>query len=203
MYLVTAWTERSTPWASGWKKSGVAQVLSKTTAASWAWATAAIAGTSCISKVSEPGDFEIDRARALAEERLDAGADRGVEIDSIDAHPLQHTLRKAAGRGIDAIGHQELVAGLQAGEKRGGYGREARWAEHCAGGALERRHRQFERLDGRRPAPPIGVALPAMSHVVDGVEKDRRGMDDRWIDEGTGQVLVAAEAHETRRRLVA
>jgi hypothetical protein len=46
----------STPWACGEKKSGVAQVLSMMTQAPWACATSAIAGTSWISNVSEPGD---------------------------------------------------------------------------------------------------------------------------------------------------
>ena len=37
-------------------RAGVAQVLSMSTTAPPAWAAAAIAGTSCISKESEPGD---------------------------------------------------------------------------------------------------------------------------------------------------
>jgi hypothetical protein len=56
IYLVPAWIETSTPWASGWKKSGVAQVLSIITVAAAAFAARAIAGTSATSKVSEPGD---------------------------------------------------------------------------------------------------------------------------------------------------
>ena len=56
MYLVAAWTETSTPRANDGKQNGVAQLLSITTRAPCAWATAAIAGMSWISKVSEPGD---------------------------------------------------------------------------------------------------------------------------------------------------
>jgi hypothetical protein len=56
IYLVAACTETSTPWSNARKKSGVAQVLSITTSALRACATAAIAETSCTSKVSEPGD---------------------------------------------------------------------------------------------------------------------------------------------------
>ncbi len=54
--LVPASTARSTPWECGEKKSGVAQVLSMMTQAPRACATSAIAGTSWISNVSEPGD---------------------------------------------------------------------------------------------------------------------------------------------------
>ena len=46
----------STPWACGEKKSGVAQVLSMMTQAPAPCAASAIAGMSCISSVSEPGD---------------------------------------------------------------------------------------------------------------------------------------------------
>ncbi len=56
MYLVAACTDTSTPWSNERKKNGVAHVLSSTTFAPRAWATAAIAGMSCTSKVSDPGD---------------------------------------------------------------------------------------------------------------------------------------------------
>ena len=56
MYFVAAWTDTSTPWSNARKPNGVAQVLSITTSASRPCATAAIAGTSCTSKVSDPGD---------------------------------------------------------------------------------------------------------------------------------------------------
>ena len=54
-YFVPAWIERSTPCSRGRKNIGVAQVLSIATRAPRPWAAFAIAGTSCISKVSEPG----------------------------------------------------------------------------------------------------------------------------------------------------
>ena len=56
MYLVAAWIDTSTPWSNDRNSQGEAQVLSIMTVAPWSWATAAIAGTSCTSKVSEPGD---------------------------------------------------------------------------------------------------------------------------------------------------
>ncbi|MNY82517.1 hypothetical protein D3C86_2246710 [compost metagenome] len=54
-YLVAAWIEPSTPKSSGLKNSGVAQALSIVTTAEMRCAAAVIAGTSCISKVLEPG----------------------------------------------------------------------------------------------------------------------------------------------------
>ena len=56
IYFVPAWIETSAPSASGWQKSGEAQVLSTASTAPCAWAAAASAGRSCTSKVSEPGD---------------------------------------------------------------------------------------------------------------------------------------------------
>jgi len=54
--LVADCTETSTPCANGLKYQGVPQVLSMITVAPRLRAISAIAGTSCISKVSEPGD---------------------------------------------------------------------------------------------------------------------------------------------------
>ncbi len=54
-YLVPASMAMSTPRACGGKNSGVAQVLSMTTAMSRGRHSAAMAGTSCISKLCEPG----------------------------------------------------------------------------------------------------------------------------------------------------
>ncbi|MNP55758.1 hypothetical protein D3C76_1504270 [compost metagenome] len=56
MYLVAAWIEMSTPCLKEAKCTGVPQVLSSITSAPWAWATSAMLGTSCTSKVREPGD---------------------------------------------------------------------------------------------------------------------------------------------------
>ena len=56
MYLVPACRSMSTPCSSALKYNGVAQVLSSMVSTPRARATAAIAGTSCTSKVSEPGD---------------------------------------------------------------------------------------------------------------------------------------------------
>ena len=56
MYLVAACTDTSTPCSNARKPSGVAQVLSRTTRAPRSCAACAIAGTSCTSNVSDPGD---------------------------------------------------------------------------------------------------------------------------------------------------
>ena len=55
-YLLSAWTLMSTPWSSGLKKTPAAQVLSMIVRRPCARAAATIAGTSCSSKVTEPGD---------------------------------------------------------------------------------------------------------------------------------------------------
>ena len=54
-YFVPASIARSTPRSWGGKNSGVAHVLSMMTHTSRACAAAAMAGTSCISKLCDPG----------------------------------------------------------------------------------------------------------------------------------------------------
>jgi len=49
-----------------------------------------------------------------AEQRLDAGADGRLEELDLDAVAGQHLGGDAAGRAIDAVGDQQMVAGLGA-----------------------------------------------------------------------------------------
>ena len=74
MYFVAACTDTSTPWSNARKPSGVAHVLSRMTCAPCAWATRAIAGTSCTSNVSEPGDSVNTMPRVGPELTRDVGA---------------------------------------------------------------------------------------------------------------------------------
>ena len=67
-YLVPASIAMSTPRACGGKNSGVAQVLSMTVGMSRARAAAAMAGTSCISKLCDPG-ASTTTARVLGRNR--------------------------------------------------------------------------------------------------------------------------------------
>ena len=55
-YLVSACTLRSTPCGSGLNSSPAPQVLSISVRMPRAFASRAMPGTSCISKLSEPGD---------------------------------------------------------------------------------------------------------------------------------------------------
>ena len=66
-YLVSDCTLRSTPCASGLNSSPAAQVLSSSVSTPRSLARRAIAGTSCISKVSEPGlSITISRVAGVA-----------------------------------------------------------------------------------------------------------------------------------------
>jgi hypothetical protein len=79
--------ERSTPCFSGWKKSGVPQVL-----------------------------FEGQRAGAFAKHRASVGLEMGADIfgrgiiAGLDAKTLERTFAKAARGFIAAVHHQKMVA---------------------------------------------------------------------------------------------
>ena len=63
-----------------------------------ACATAAIAGMSCISKVSEPG-ASVNTARVFGlQQRGDAGADQRIVVGRLDAEALEHGVAEIAGR---------------------------------------------------------------------------------------------------------
>ena len=99
--------------SSGLKNSGVAQVLSIIDEARRArCAAAAIAGTSCISKVSEPGALDEDQPGVGADQRGDAGADQRVVEGRLDAEArCSVPVAEAARRAVDGVDHQQVVAG--------------------------------------------------------------------------------------------
>ena len=68
-------------------------------------------------------------------------------------------VQKLAGRGVDRVGHQQMVAGAQQGQQRRG-DRGLAGADHDrAVAALERGHRLLERERGRRAVAAVVGAL--------------------------------------------
>jgi len=156
MYFVAAWIDRSTPRASAGKKIGVPQVLSISTEALRACATAAIAGTSCTSKVSEPG---LSQYTALVLGRNNAAmpsrsADRNSGFDAI---ALQDTVAKEARRPVATVDHQQMIACAADRQDRRGDGIQAGGQADGAGGAFQRADRLLEAARRRRAAPAIGI----------------------------------------------
>ena len=125
-YLVPASMARSTPRSCGGKKSGVAQVLSMMTQTPRAWATAAIAGMSCISSDCEPG-ASVRIARVLARiSSAIAGADRRIVVGRLDAERTQYAFGETPRGEIGGVGHQQMIAALQRRLQRHGDRGEAR-----------------------------------------------------------------------------
>ena len=109
-YFVPASMHRSTPSLCGGKKSGVAQVLSMSTTAPCRCAAAAMAGTSCISKVCEPG-ASVKTAVVFGRIRLcDPSADQRVVIGRLDPEALEHAVAENPRGQVGRIGDQQMIA---------------------------------------------------------------------------------------------
>ena len=167
-YFVPAWSDMSAPRSSGRQKSGVAQVLSQITVAPRCMRDGRDGRHVLHLEGERARRLEIDGAGPLAEQRRrcrrrSAGRRRWSRCRAASAP----SSAKMPRRRIDAIGHQEVIAGRQAGEEGGRDRRQAGRAEHRAGRAFQLADRRFQRLAGRRAAPPVDVALAAMDHVVD------------------------------------
>ena len=108
-----------------------------------------------------------------------------------------------AGRVVGAIHHQEPVAALERGQKRGRYRREPGGADDRSGGALQLCDGSLQRLYRGRAAPSVLIARPLLQHFVDALEENGRSVDHGRVHERTGHVLRATGADETRRGLQA
>ena len=105
----------------------------------------AIAGTSCTSNDSEPGDSTEHRAGIRLHQRGDAAADQRIEIGRGDARAVEHGVAEIARRPIDIVGDQHMVAGMQDRQQRQ---RDAPQAPTAAA-----RRRRIAALRSRRSAP--------------------------------------------------
>ena len=179
------------------------QVLSISTLAPWRCATAAIAGMSWISKVSEPGDFAIDHLGVGPDQRGDAFADQRVVIGRLDPAFLEDALAEIARRPIGAVDHQAMVAGAEQRLQRRGHRRQPRRHQHAAIAALDLRQQLFERKGAGGAVQPVthagerrrgALGLP-LGHVL---REDRRGVIDRRIDRAEIGLRVAADMGQQR-----
>ena len=200
-YFVPASIAMSTPWAWGGKKSGVAQVLSIRTQAPRACATSAIAGTSWISKLCEPGDSV---STALVFGRMSASmpsADARVVKGRLDPHALQNSVGEGARGPIGRVGHQQVVAGREGRHQRHDDRRKARRDELGPRRAGNVGPGRRERVRRRRAMRPIGVALgAALQRLRVGIEHGRAAKR-RHIDEPLRLAAVAPEMDEARAAL--
>ena len=199
-YFVPASIAISTPLACELKNSGVAQVLSISTIASRACATAAIAGMSCISNDSEPG-ASVNTARVLGlNSARDVRAEQRVVIGRLDAEALQHRVAEIARRPIDRVRHQQMVAGLQAAHQRDRNRREPGGNQHRPGRAGEIGPGDFERIGGRRSLGAVGELGLALEEVLRVAIEHGRAAIDRRVHEAVLGERIAAPGDQARRR---
>ena len=93
-------------------------VLSITTRAPCACATSAIAGMSCTSKVSEPGD-SVNTMRVLGRNSRSMPAPtQRIVVAHVDAEARQVQVAEAARRPVDRVGDQHVVARLRQRQQR-------------------------------------------------------------------------------------
>ena len=113
-YFVPASTAISAPRAWGGKNKGVAQVLSRIVQMPLDRASAAIAGTSWISKLCEPG-ISMKITLVFGRSGFDRRADRGIVIGCLDPHAGEDRLAEVARRTIDRVGHENMIARFDGG----------------------------------------------------------------------------------------
>ena len=97
-------------------------MLSIITHAPRSWTAAAMAGMSCTSKVSEPGDSVNTTVVLVAHERGDIAPDQGVVVRGLDAEAGEHRVAESPGRAIDRVGDEHVVAHFHEREQGGGDG---------------------------------------------------------------------------------
>ena len=140
--LVSAATTTSAPRSSGRWPKGVMVVLSATTMAPAAWAAAA---TAAMSQMSRPGlDGRFDEDQAVAVEAAVEKGRRRAQVER-DAERLEEAFGQHARR-VVAVGRQEhAVAGLQQAEEdgrdRGHAGRKGDGSAHLRDGRASPRPR--------------------------------------------------------------
>ena len=100
---------------------------------------------------------------------------------------------KRAARFVGGVGHQQLVACLEAGQQAGGDGRHPGREQLGAGRIrFERGQRIFQRPMGLGTAPAVvetGIRIPDRSvEIGQRFEQDRRGALDRRVDHAEGMI---------------
>jgi hypothetical protein len=140
-----------------------------------------------------------------ADQRRDAGTDGRVVVFDRNAEALQHGVAEMAGRMVDRIDDERMVACRQESEERHGDGGKARGHEDGAGRAFQLVDRRAERVRRRRAARAVGVFLRPAFHGRRIGKEHGRGVNDGRIDEtvvvrrvvsGMGKAGVHAGAGE-------
>ncbi len=141
-----------------------------------------------------------DEARIGAHQLGDPGTDERIVVRRLDAELGQHVVAELARRLIDAVDHENVVAGFDEGEDGGADRLIAGCGQRCRGAALDLGNGLLHSLDGRRARASVGVFLVAVPQLLDGREEDGRAAVDRRVDEAIIVMRRAPRMDDFRRR---
>ena len=139
--------------------------------------------------------FDIDDLGARAHQGRDIGAQVRVVIGGLDAEALEEGVAEASGRRIGAVGHQQVVAGLEEGQHGNRDRGQPRGVDHGSVRAFDRGKRLLEGIGGRRAVAPVAHALIGRSGCGlerrEGREQHGGGVVDRRVDDAVVVLGVA------------
>src|SRR6185312_14365406 len=140
------------------------------------------------------------RARVRLEVRRDAWADQRIVIGRLDSHPLEDAVAKRSRWAVGAVGHKNMVAGLEDRDEGGRDRRQTRRHQHGsrAAFAFQPRQRVFQRFRGRRPAAAVLVAPTVRDLIRRGRIKNRGRVIDGRIDEAEIVFGIAPPGYQPR-----
>ncbi len=139
--------------------------------------------------------FGVHDRGVRAQQRGDAGpVDQRIVETRLDAEPLQHALGEIARRAVDAVRHQQVVAGLQERQQRRGHRGEAGADDGAARAALDLGDDVLQRPMRGTAAQPIGqhalAAHPAQPLALgDGGIQHGGAAQQRRVDEAVGRLV--------------
>ena len=159
MNFVAECTTMSAPHSIGRQRYGVAKVLSTISGSS---RSCAIAATVSMSSTLPPGLPIVSPKKALVLSRtaaFHASGIVGIHPRQVHVHLAQHVLELIDGAAVERGRGDDVIAGLQQGEQRGGLRRDPARERDRAAAALEARHALLEHGDRRVHDPRVGVAV--------------------------------------------
>ncbi len=125
--------------------------------------------------------------------------DHGIIIFDVDAEPLEHAVRKAPRRHVDAIADKDVSARFRESQKCRRDGAQSRRGQECLLPPFKFRQRKFQRTRGRIGGAAIGIFQVSGLKALSVGEENRRPSEDWRVDETRVAVRVAAELSQGRR----
>ena len=161
-----------------------------------------MAGMSCTSNVSEPGDSTKTTRVLGSHQGADAGTDERVVEGGLDAEALELGAAEAARWPVHAVGHQDVVTGFDVGEDRDDAGSQAGRVNLALVAAFEFGQGFFEQVAvGGAVQAVVGAGLFGCAVFLlllplgHRFAEDGGGTEHRCVDSAGEALGVAAEVN--------